>query len=301
MDACSVTHGDKFFLTSPSPGSVGLSSSGLDVYGSNGAGRVVAVGANVPDGYADKPVAIYKSLVRSPATIGLWCERAVVPYESCLILPHNVGTRDYCGSFANVLTVYAFLEEMTDAGHRGVVVTAGNSATGRMAVSLARRRGVPAVFLVRSNAAREDLLGHGAEYVLVTEADGFENRLGVLAGEIGATAVFDGVGGALLSRIAPILPMNSTAYVYGFLGGATSISLPTKMVLGRNLALRRFSNFESGTVRNPSRLAHAIKEIESLIDNPVFRTRIGKEFRFDQIGEAMAYETGSGARAVLVI
>ena len=300
MDACTITHGDKFFLTRPLPGAAGFAAGGFDVYGSNGGGKVVAIGPDVPNAYAGKQVSIYKSLVRSPDTIGLWCERALVPFGSCLILPDHVGVRDYCGSFANVLTVYAFLDEIAAAGHKGVIVTAGTSATGRIAVSLTRRRAVPAIFLVRSASARDELVDHGAEHVIVTSEDGFEGKLGPLAEELGVTAVFDGVGGALLGQVAPVLPIRSTVYVYGFLGGLMPISISTTLILGRNLMLRRFSNLESGTVQDPHRLAAAMSDIESFIDDPLFRTRIGKEFGFAQIDEAMVHEAVPGVRAVLL-
>ena len=69
MDACAITHGDKFFLTrpagSPAP------ADGRDVYGANGAGVVAAVGEGVPAGVLGRPVAIYKSLAPSAHTIGL--------------------------------------------------------------------------------------------------------------------------------------------------------------------------------------------------------------------------------------
>ncbi|PKU22973.1 hypothetical protein [Telmatospirillum siberiense] len=57
---------------------------------------------------------------------------------------------------------------------------------------------------------------------------------------------------------------------------------------------------ESAAVSDPSKLAAAIKDIEGFVDDPLFRTKIGKEYRLDQIDEAMAYEAAPGARAVLV-
>ena len=55
-----------------------------------------------------KQVAIYKSLTPSAHARGLWCERALVSYAGCLVLPDQVQARDLCGSLANVLTVHAF-------------------------------------------------------------------------------------------------------------------------------------------------------------------------------------------------
>lgn len=68
----------------------------------------------------------------------------------------------------------------------------------------------------------------------------------------------------------------------------------------KNLTLRRFSNFESRTVKEPEKLVSALKALEGMIDDPMFTTRIGKEFSYDQIELAMAYESRVGAKAVLV-
>lgn len=298
MDASAITHGDKFFLTRPLPGVP--AAGGHDVYGANGAGTVTVAGHGVPAGIVGRQVAIYKSLTKSADTIGLWCERAQVPYASCLVLPDRVRARELCGSLANVLTVHAFLDEMAADGRRGLIVTAGNSATGSVAAALVRRRNVPAIFLVRSAAAREALLRHGVEHVLVTEEDGFETRLGTLAVELDATTVFDGVGGDLLSRILPHLPPNATIRIYGFLGGPTPITLPTMLLMGKNLTFRRFTVLESATVSDPARLAAALEQVGGFIDEELFRTRIGEEFPLSEIDRAMRYEAAGGGRALLV-
>src|SRR4051812_15537631 len=96
LDSATITHGDKFFLTNPLPGG-GMAGGRYDVYGSNGAGTVIATGAGVPAKYAGKQVAIYKALVRSPESIGLWSEQVLVPCGSSLILPDHVSARDYNG------------------------------------------------------------------------------------------------------------------------------------------------------------------------------------------------------------
>lgn len=299
MDASAINHGDKTFLRMPMAAGKSLALGQHGVWGASGAGRVVAVGAGVPEEYTGKQVAVYRSLDRSPESVGLWCERAHVPYTACLILPDHVRTRDYCGSLVNVMTTYAFLEEIASAGHKGVIVTAGNSATGYALASLARSRNIPAILLVRTTAARDALSRLGVEHVIVT-TEGFNERLRVLSIELEATAVFDGVGGDLLTSIAPDLPMNSTIYFYGFLGGAAPFSIQSVLFMMKNLRMKRFSNFESRTVKERAKLVAALKTLEGVIDDPMFTTRIGKEFHRDQIDLAMAYESADGAKAVLV-
>jgi NADPH:quinone reductase len=162
-----------------------------------------------------------------------------------------------------------------------------------------RNRKLPAIFLVRNEAAREALSRAGVEHVIVTQ-EGFTDTLGALSAELGTTAVFDGVGGDLLGKIAPSLPMNSTVYFYGFLDGAASVSIQSVLFMMKNLSMRRFSNFESRTVKEQERLIAALKALEDVIADPMFATKIGNVFSYDQIEQAMAYESKEGAKALLV-
>jgi NADPH2:quinone reductase len=287
MDASAINHGDKTFLKMPGAAGNPLGGGQHGVWGASGAGRVVAVGAGVPAEYAGKQVAIYRSLGRTPESIGLWCERAQVPYTSCVILPEHVRARDYSGSLVNVMTAFAFLEEIAEAGHKGVIVTAGNSATGHALVSLARRRNLPAIILVRT------------EHVVAT-SEGCTDTFAALSAELGTTAVFDGVGGDLLGKMVPSLPMNSTIYIYGFLGASAPLTIQSVLFMMKNLTIRRFSNFESRTAKEPTKLVSALKALGEVIDDPMFKTRTGKEFSFEEIEEAMAYQPSDGTKAVLV-
>lgn len=298
MAASAINHGDKTFLKMPAAAGPQIPASRHDVWGASGAGRVVALGAGVPEEYAGRQVAIYRSLTRSPDSVGLWCQTASVPYTSCLILPEQVDAMDYCGSLVNVMTAYAFLEEVAEAGHRGVIVTAGNSATGHAMAALARARHMPVILLVRSEAAAAALRALGVEHVIVASGD-YGAQLAALAAELGTTAVFDGVGGALLGEVAAALPVNATIYCYGFLGGAVPLAIHTSLLMMKNLTIRRFSNFESATVKQPARLTAALKALQALIANPMLTTWRGPEFSYEQIGEAMAYSSPDGRKAIL--
>ncbi|ETN86616.1 alcohol dehydrogenase catalytic domain-containing protein [Paraburkholderia silvatlantica] len=300
IEASAINHGDKIFLRMPAAAGNALAASQHDVWGVSAAGRVVAAGAGVPARYTGKRVAVYRSLNRSPDNIGLWCETAQVPYTSCLILPDDVGALDYSGSLVNVITAYAFLETIAEAGHRGVIATAGNSATGLALAALARQRGMPVILLVRNQATQADLLRQRAQYVLVTTEEDFADTLSKLSTELGATAVFDGVGGGLTSQIAAHLPIRSAIYIYGTMGGPGALTVSAPLFLMKDLSMQRFSNFESRTVREPEKLTAALSALESVIADPVFRTRAGRVFCFDQIEEAMAFEAADGGKAILV-
>ena len=300
IKGAAINHGDKSFLANPGPAASRALNRNHDVWGASAAGTVLAVGEDVSAELVGREVAIYRSLSKSAESVGLWSEQVLVERTSCVVLPKSVSAQDYSGSLVNVISAYAFLEQIAVEDHKGVIVTAGNSATGLAMAALARTRGMPAIFLTRSEDTAAKLRGYGLSHVLVTSDEDFESELGKLAAELGTTAVFDGVGGELTSRIAPTLPMYSAIYFYGFLGAAAPVTISSLLIMAKNLVLKRFSNFASATVADPQRLAAAITYLEGVIDDPLFQTRVGKEFAFDQIDAAMSYEAKPGAKAVLV-
>ena len=299
VQSAAINHGDKSFLTNPGAAGSRALNRTYDIWGASAAGTVLGVGEGLPAEMVGRSVAIYRSLSKSTETLGLWSEQVLVERTSCVVLPESASTRDYSGSLVNVITAYAFLEQVAGEGHNGIVVTAGTSATGLAMAALAQKRGVPAIFLARSPESAAKLRSHGVDHVLVASARDFESDLARLSAELGTT-VFDGVGGELTSRIAPTLPMYSAIYFYGFLGAAAPITISSLLIMAKNLVLKRFSNFASDTVADPKRLTTAITYLEGVIEDPLFRTQVGKEFAFSQIDAAMAYEATPGLKAVLV-
>ncbi|OUJ15584.1 zinc-binding dehydrogenase [Acetobacter sp. DsW_063] len=297
--AAAINHGDKTFLSRPTI-AAGLKTSLNEIWGASASGRVREIGNGVPAEFLGKNVALYRSLTSSPHIVGLWSEQAVVPCTSAIILPDSVLVEDYSGSLVNTITGYAYLEEALSEERGGIIVTAGASATGLAISAIARRKQIPVLALVRSEQAGEILRRSGAEHVLCTKANDFERHFSSLADRLGATAVFDGVGGELINRIAPLLPSGSTVSFYGFLGGASPISIPSALFVTKTLEMKGFSNFNSVTVKDAGALRGALAYLEGIIIDPLFRTQCGERFSFDEIEDAMAYETRHGARAVLV-
>jgi NADPH:quinone reductase len=297
LDSAAINPGDKTFLARPDL--MSMPARRENVWGASGAGRVIAVGEGAPARYLGRQVALYRSLNRSPETLGLWSQRVIVAPSACVLLPDEARARDYCGSLVNVFTAYAFLETARAEGHAGVVATAGNSATGRALLALARARGIPALFLARTPQARDDLLRRGAEHALGASQPDFDRAFADLSERLRLTAIYDGIGGELVGRLSPLAAFGSTFYFYGFLAGATPVSFPSAVFMTKDLTMKRFSNFESATARDPVRLEAALLDLEAVIADPLFRTSIGREFRFEDFEAAMEF-AGGGAKAVLV-
>lgn len=62
----------------------------------------------------------------------------------------------------------------------------------------------------------------GAKYVVNSEEEGFEEKLGKLIKEFNIKLAFDAIGGAMTGRILKLMPKGSTAYVYGSLSKQVS-------------------------------------------------------------------------------
>ncbi|KAK9360194.1 alcohol dehydrogenase protein [Lipomyces starkeyi] len=261
------------------------------------------VGANVPHTYLGRKVAIYRGLQPDAPFLGLWCQTAQLPYQACLLLPDYVDARDYSGSLVNVVTAYAFLEQAAEEGHRGVLVTAGGSATGRALAVLARRRGMPILVIARSEKAKEGMLRSSveAEHVLDSGDPDFMRDLEQTAREIGTTAVFDGVGGAFISQMIGALPPRSSIFFYGFLSGAEKVAFHSAIFMMKDLTMRRFSNFDSVAVRNEERRADMLKDLEGCIEDPLFTTCVGRDFELEEFEAAMEYEAAGGRKVVFVL
>lgn len=297
INASAINSGDKFFLRFPTP--PGTVKSLYEIRGVSGAGEVLATGEGVPAEYQGKNVAFYRQLKYSEVVVGSWSEYAQIHFLDCTILPDNADPLDYSGSIVNTITPYAFLKQVIGEGHKGIISTAGNSATGIALLGFCLAYNFPLISIVRSEAGRKELEVLGAKNIVVQSDEDFDQQLTETALALAATAIFDGVGGQILNRILPLIPRSSVIYSYGFIGDSVPFSFNTSTLAVRNVSIRPFANTSTETVTNPEKLAQAQKDIGAVIHQPHFKTKIGKEFKLTEINEALAFVSTNGGKAIL--
>jgi NADPH:quinone reductase-like Zn-dependent oxidoreductase len=300
ITAAAINHGDITFLKLPGAAGGAPAARGENVWGASAAGIVTQIGPDVPERLMGRKVAIYRSLQRDKAFLGLWCEIAQIPYQACLLLPDHVDARYYSGSLVNAVTAYYFLEQVVAEGHHGIVVTAGRSATGRAMTFLARRRNIPTLIIVRSSESKAEMVQDGVQHVLASDDPDFMQYFEQTARTLGTTAVFDGVGGAFIGQLLPALPPRSSIYFYGFLSGAEKVSFPSTVFMMKDLTMRRYSNIESPTIRDGKSLMNMLEDLEGCIEDPSFRTLVGQDFDLSEFDAAMEHKGSGGRKAVFV-
>jgi NADPH:quinone reductase-like Zn-dependent oxidoreductase len=296
MDSCAINPGDKAYIGRTFP--IGIVLSLYDIYGVSGAGTVIETGANVPEAYKGKNVAIYRSLKPSESIVGTWCEYSHVHFLDCVLLPDSAKLEEYSGSLVNVITSYAFLKQISNEGHKGIISTAGTSATGIAMLGICLAYDFPIISIVRNEENKKQLEALGAKNIVVQNDSNFKLHLSEMSQKLGTTAVFDGVGGDVLNKIIEAIPNNSVIYCYGFLGGGTALIIHTSLLM-RGIAIKGFSNFRTQTVRDLQDLGKALKDISGIITMPHFSTSIGKKFKLEQINEALQFVSERGGKAIL--
>lgn len=298
MRAGAINSGDKLFINGAFPR--GIPGSRYGIAGVSGVGTVLETGAGVPPYYRGKNVTVYRSLLFDEQLTGTWSEYAHLHYRHCAVLPDDAEPEDYAGSLVNCITPFSFLQQAKLDGHKGIICTAGTSATGIALLGICLAQNFPLISLVRTENGRKELEALGAVNVIVQEDAGFKEQLRERAEQLQATAVFDGAGGKILSEIIDLLPFQSTIYCYGFLDAQTPFRFTTP-VLMRGITIKGFSNFRTATVQDPLQLEQALEAISGIIHMPHFKTKTGRKFGYDKAGAALAYVPAGGEKAVLVL
>lgn len=298
MIAMGINAGDKFFISGNFPPGM-FTQSQHQIAGVSGVGRVIALGEGVPEKYAGKYVTVYRSLTGGDEIIGTWSEYAQLPYLQCAILPDKADPQDYAGVLVNIITAYGAYLQAVKEGHQGIVITAGNSNTGRAMLGFCLNAGMPVLSVVRNEKAKKELEALGAGSVLVHDGQQFKEEFATLAGQLKTTAVFDGVGGGLLSEILESAPPATTVYAYGFLGGSTPVSFHTGILI-KGITIKGFSNFQTETVQDSRQLAAALDAISQVIQLPHFRFKAGAKFKLEDIDQALTFAGDGGGKALLI-
>jgi len=160
--------------------------------GNEGSGTVVAAG--------DSPEA-QALLGKTVALLGgeMYAEYRCLPVQMVMPLPDGTDPVDGASCFVNPLTSLAFTETMRMENHTAIVHTAAASNLGQMLVKICAKDGIPLVNIVRSDAQVEILKGIGAQHIVNSSADDFQDKLVDAIVETGATLGFDAIGGGKLA------------------------------------------------------------------------------------------------------
>ncbi len=202
------------------------------VGGSEGVGRVVAVG---PDVSGLKP----GQLVLLAAGSGTWCSHQLADAKRLVPLPEGADPQQMAMLTVNPATASLMLSEFVPlAAGDWVIQNVANSGVGGYLVQLAKQRGLRTVNVVRRESAVAAVKALGADVVLV-DGDDLSKRVREATGGAAIQLGVDAVGGKATDRLARCLGEGGTLVNYGLMSGEPCVVSAEAFVF-KDVTLRGF-------------------------------------------------------------
>ena len=238
-------------LPAPGPGEalLGISGAGvnfIDIYrrtglypmshpyvpGTEGAGRVLAVGAGVTE------VAVGDRVAWSDIP-GSYAQATVGPVDKLIPVPDGVSDQDAAALPLQGLTAH-YLATSSYRIHPGdtVLVHAGAGGVGLLLTQIAKIKGATVITTVSTKDKGALSESAGADHVLVGY-EGFADRVRDLTDGRGAQAVYDGVGKETFDDSLRALARRGTMVLFGASSGPVPPLDPQRLNRGGSLSLTR--------------------------------------------------------------
>jgi NADPH2:quinone reductase len=262
--------------------------------GFEGFGIVSAVGSESNKSLIGKKVSFWSVAARS------WAEYTTVPLQDVMVMPDDTEKETGTFAYLNPITCYGLLALAKEGNHKGVIITAAASQCGRILTRLCKQAGIKTLCTIRKDEHKSICLDNGADVVLNTTDNDFEDKLKYSSAELSATLCADCIGGSFAAKVLELMPFKSKLYLYGFLSGEPIIPVSaTALFAGdKTLGVYFIPNFVQSLDEK------AKEEVHNYIINTLrsqSRTEISRVFPLEEINEALKYYEQNASRGKVLI
>lgn len=265
--------------------------------GAEGAGVVAAVSEGCRRFRAGDRVTLIPAAL---GTAGTWCEFAAVPEEKLLPTPAEFTDAQAASAWANYLTAWLMATRVIPLRPKEVVIaTALGSHIGRALLEMARVLGFVVVGTVRAKALVPELEALGAAAV-ATSKEELRALVDERTGGGGARAVFDAVGGATGISALRCLGEGGEFLAYGALSDQP-VEVANAALIFRGQRVSGFWLTRWLGAASQEELTSIIEELMPHFRSRAFRPAIDREFRLEDVREALRYAKRSGRHGKVVL
>ncbi len=163
-------------------------------------------------------------------TKGAWAEDIVAPSAGLVPVPDAIEDDRACQLLAMPLSTVVLFDELRTKPGMWIAQNAANGAVGKTLMLLAQKAGVNIVNFVRRDGAAEELRKYGAQHVVVTDREGWQNEARELTGGTGFARIVDSVAGPDSLQLQQLLAQFGELIVFGGLSGAAMKLAPGLMI-----------------------------------------------------------------------
>lgn len=230
----------------------------------------------------------------------VWGEYVVVPEKKIIVLPANFPIEKAAQFSLNPITAYGLLSKARLQQGNWLLLTAANSALSKIVIQLAAQKKYSTIAVVRKAEEIAALKALGATEVVLSTNPQLTNTILSITQNKGVNALFDAVGGSLLTQLLPTVAPFGKVLIYGLLDDQPA-QLYNATIVFKNLSLMGFG--VDAWLQTLSE--NEQKEMQTyLIENlqqPGFQLPVSEKFPFTQFMEAIqAYESGNQKGKILL-
>jgi NADPH:quinone reductase-like Zn-dependent oxidoreductase len=265
--------------------------------GYEASGVVEAVGPEVDAAWVGKTVSTVPAF--NAAAYGVYGEVAIVPVGALAAFPENLSMEQGTSIWMQYLTAYGALIHQ---GHLAtgdfVLITAASSSVGGAAIEIAKAEGAISIAVTRTGTKRSQLLGMGADHVIVTEEEDLVERVQEITGGKGARVTFDPIAGKGLEALASAAAPGGIIFEYGALA-AEATPYPLFACLSKQLTIKGYVLFE--IVGDPVTFSKAKQYVFDHLVSGRFKPRVDRTFPLKDIVAAHRYMESNAQIGKIVV
>jgi NADPH:quinone reductase-like Zn-dependent oxidoreductase len=248
------------------------------VVGSEGAGRVVAVGSGVRHlKEGDRTLVPYPT----PA----WAER--IKADAGRLRPLPSGDVDQLAMLGiNPPTAYLMLTDYVSLPKGAwVIQNSANSGVGRAFIPIAKSLGLKTVNVVRREDVVNEIKAIGGDIVLVDGPD-LAKRVATETGNAPVLLAADGVGDTSTMNLMGCLAEKAALVTYSAMSGKPFVGLGTHLIF-RDISIRGFWLANWFKTAKPEQITQMYDHLAPLVASGAINTPVAATFGFNQAAEAM--------------
>ncbi|TQC42748.1 trans-2-enoyl-CoA reductase [Rhodococcus sp. WS4] len=253
--------------------------------GTEGVGRIVAVGAAVDPARIGERVLIIPTLKHAT-----WQDQIAIDEDDAIVVDPAADVLQLAMLGVNPVTADLLLRRFVDVPSGGWVgQTGGNSAVGRYVITLAKQAGYRTLNIVRRPEVAAELLELGADAVVVSGPDlGVQLRKALGDGRI--SLLLDATAGDVVAELAPWLVHGGTLVSYGGMSGAPVVVRPGDLIF-RDLHVRGF--WQKGWLDTAPReeFTAAYARLAALVTDGTLRVPIAAAYPLEKYQDALIHAT----------
>lgn len=245
------------------------------------------------------------ALFATPGSDGVWAKYAITKTQYCIPVRKELSDVQAATIVVNPCTSVCMVDRAIELGSKAIVVNAAASQVGKGVIRYCQLKGIKTIATVRSESNVAPLKSLGADEVLLTTDDDFQEKLKNACKSLRAKVFLDAVADVETPLVLKNMPSGSTAIVYGRLtethdpiGGLFSVA----DVIFRDIRIEGFWLSTYIKKSSPLKVMALTRTVQKLFAQGIFDTDIYGEFSFEDFPKALEHyaEHKSDGKVILV-